>query len=162
MESQTIHSLVVYADAKVRGTLYFDHKSGRSQRTKVGEATAACVGYLGLNEVVSATVPLEGKFGPQQAEYEAVILGLANSLVFVAESESPVSHVLVCSDNAITIETLTGDKAAHKLAPFRAKARLLEGWLVHMGVEVHYEYVPRTNPRHKQAHQLSQRSPKLS
>jgi ribonuclease HI len=157
--TSTIRSLFVYTDAKVRGRLYLDPSTGKPERTKIGESTVACVGWIGAEAtepVVSAAVSLVGRYGPQRAEYEAVILGLANSLAYVAETEAGISHVVVCSDNKVTIDTLTGRKGAQELTPLRTLARELQGWLEHMGVEVHYEYVPRTNERHKQAHQLSQ------
>lgn len=160
MNTSTTRSLFVYTDARVRGARYLDRATGRPQRTKKGRSTVAAVGFVGPHSetpVVGLNLHLPNRHGPQEAEYIAVIVGLAHATTVVVESAIEISHVLVCSDNSITIDTLTGRKAAHELASLRRTAREFQDFLEFgLGVEVNYEYVPRTNVRHRQAHQLSQ------
>ena len=149
---------MVYADAKVRnGQRYLDRATGELKQSKIGETTVAYVGFVGTEAkpIVRDSIPLSRRMGPNEAEYLAILHGLANAVSVVAEQES-FTHVLVCSDSAIAIDTLTGRKAAHELAPLRAQVRWLEDYLATWDVQVNYEYVPRSNTRHLQAHQLSQ------
>ena len=151
-------TLIVCTDASVRGNLYDDPISGRPQRYKVGPATVACVAWAGYESsavVLEMGVRLEGEFGPQRAEYEAVTVGLGQVLGYVTESQSSITTALLLSDNETVVSTLIGRKGVSVLAPYRAQARRLQGCLEHFGVEVQYEHVSRKDPRHKQAHQLA-------
>ena len=150
-----IRSLVVFADASVRGPEYRDQKTGERKRRKVGPATAACFGWVRFEAtakpVVEANAVL-GRLGPNRAEYEAAILALEEAREYVAKQ--PVTHLLLCSDSATVINTLAHRWEAHALQPLRAKAREVQGQIEGMGVEVNYEWVPRSNPWHHEAHPL--------
>jgi ribonuclease HI len=155
-----VRSLHVYTDACVRGALYHDARTERAQRRRVGPAAAGCIGWVSLETApaLEADVCLEGHLGPNRAEYHAVTLGLSNALVYVTTTDATVTDVIVYSDNEIVVSTLTLRKEAKALLPYRQQVRELQGWLERDGVEVHYEWVPRNDPRHKRAHQLADRA----
>jgi ribonuclease HI len=153
-----ICTLVVCTDACVRGPLHWDRSTGTWERYKIGPATAACVGWLrsetSTTPVVKANAHL-GRLGPNKAEFRALILGLEQTREYLIERSTTVTHVLLCSDSAPVLSTLSHRKNAIELAPLREQAREVEGQIVSIGVEVNYEYLPRKNPWHLQAHQLA-------
>ena len=153
--------MYAYSDAAVRGDWCVD-SAGRQVRSLEGMAVGAWVGWVGRDTthrpVVAGTALLSSRAGPQQAEYMALIRGLNESLMYVENREAATmpAALVVHTDNECVANTLTGVSGVYQLKELRALARELQGRIEHLGVEVHYEYVGRTNSQLKRAHEMSQ------
>ena len=153
--------MFAYSDAAVRGAWYVD-SAGTQARSLEGLAVGAWVAWVGTDTtkrpVVSGMGFLSSHAGPQQAEYMALIRGLSESLMFVegCEVAARPAALVVHTDNECVANTLLGVSGVYQLKELRTVARGLQDRVEHLGVEVHYELVPRTNQQLKRAHVMSQ------
>lgn len=147
-------ALFLYTDASIKGDFYSPR-----QRRKKGPATGAWCAWdhqdFSQRPLFSGSAFLGDPLGPQQAEYEALILGLQATNSFLASRRSPALEVIVHVDNKCVAKTMNCTWTAWELRERheRAQAEIAKLGSYVMNTEI--ELVKSSNAGVKVAHTMT-------